>query len=408
MTEIRLLAPDDVAGFMTVAGRAYLSGPGTPTDEAVAQRRRTMDFSRAYAAYDGDRVVASYRSFPTELSLPGGRLIPASAVSSVAVAASHRRRGLLTELIGRDLDATVDRGEPLAVLIAMEWPIYGRYGFGAASEHVTYRVDTRRARFAAAGAGTVDYAERAVLGTVGPDVYARHHAASPGEVGRPPHRWDAVSGAVPWPWGEEPKLVTAVYRGPGGSVDGYLLYTVEDTWQGRVSTARVKVNELLAATREAYAELWRFACSIDLITEVEAGDRSVAEPLPWLLTDARAAQQADRADFLWVRLLDVERALAERRYLAAGRVVLQVRDAGGYAAGRYALDAGPDGATCARTDEPADLTLDVATLGSAYLGGFPLAELGRAGLVDEHRRGALATADAMFRWHRAPWSATWF
>jgi predicted acetyltransferase len=168
------------------------------------------------------------------------------------------------------------------------------------------------------------------------------------------------------------------------------------------------VDDLVAATPQAYTALWRTLLGMDNVVTVSAGMRPVDEPLGWFLLDGRAIRQRDRSDFTWLRVLDVPAALEARRYSVTGRVVLEVVDPMGFAAGRWALDGGPDGATCARTDASADLTVPVTTLGSIYLGGYRLRTLAGAGLASEHTPGALATADAMFAGHVAPWCNTEF
>ena len=141
---------------------------------------------------------------------------------------------------------------------------------------------------------------------------------------------------------------------------------------------------------------------------MRAEDRSPDEALPWLLADGRAVRQSARSDFMWLRPFDVPALLAARTYLAPGRVVLEVDDPLGYAAGRFTLEGGPDGATCARTDDAPGLTLDVDVLGSVALGGPSLRVLADAGRVAVHDADALATADAMFRGAVTPWCSTWF
>jgi len=48
-------------------------------------------------------------------------------------------------------------------------------------------------------------------------------------------------------------------------------------------------------------------------------------------------------DHLWLRILDVARALQARGYDAPGRLVIEVTDRLGYTPGRFALRAAPDG-----------------------------------------------------------------
>jgi predicted acetyltransferase len=115
-----------------------------------------------------------------------------------------------------------------------------------------------------------------------------------------------------------------------------------------------------------------------------------------------------RADFVWVRLLDVVAALVGRTYANEGRLVLEVVDPLGIAEGTYALEGGPEGAACAPSSEPADLTVPVDALGSLYLGGVAARTLELSGRLFERRSGAVTVADAMFRSPRAPWCTTWF
>jgi predicted acetyltransferase len=154
--------------------------------------------------------------------------------------------------------------------------------------------------------------------------------------------------------------------------------------------------------------LWHHLISLDLTVSVKAGNRPADELLPWLLTDSRHAQASERADFLWLRPLDVAAMLSARRYQTCGMLVLEVVDAAGLSNGRFAIDGGPDGATCGPTGASAELTLGVAALGSIYLGGHSVRTLAAAGLIDEHEPGAVARADAMFRSPIAPWCSTWF
>ena len=200
----------------------------------------------------------------------------------------------------------------------------------------------------------------------------------------------------------------AIYRAPDGEVDGYVRYTASSGWDHMRPKGTLSIIELVAATPDAYLRLWRYCCEVDLITRVEAGDRPVDEPLVWLLRDGRCLRQNGRFDFLWVRLLDVAAALSARLYATEGRLVIEVTDRLGIAAGRFALDGGPDGATCAPSDASADLTLPVDALGSIYLGGMSVLALADAGRIDEHRQGAVARADTMFRSAVTPWCSTWF
>lgn len=405
--EIRTATQDDALGFMTCAATAFLDDAGG--DEARARfwlEAMRPDLDRSWGAFAGDLVVGTLRSLPFRLTVPGGDTVAADGVTMVTVAPTHRRRGLLTAMIAEDLRAAADRGDAVSILIAAEWRIYGRYGYGPATESTAWEID-RATAGCPPPAGELETVTAARLRELAPAVYDRARLQHAGGLDRPEPRWDRDFGLVHVE-GKPPEWTgrAVVHRDPAGAVDGYLRWRA--TWRDDVPGADLVVDELVAATDAAYADLWRFALAVDLVVRVKAHSRRADEALPWLLGDGRAARQASRHDQLWLRVLDVPAALTARTYPTPGRVVLEVVDPGGYAGGRFALDAGPDGATCTPTTEAAGLTLPVTALGSAYLGGHRLALLAAAGLVDEHRAGALATADRLFGTDRLPFAPLHF
>jgi len=367
-----------------------------------------VDLARTWGAVDDGRVVGTLRSFPTHLTVPGPAPVAAAALTNVTVAPTHRRRGLLTEMITADLRASAERGEPLGILIASEYPIYGRFGYGAAADMASYSIDTRSTRFRRPPVGHVELVDRATLRHEAPALYDRFHDRQPGSIDRSPRWWDRALHQVEVPGADAPKGYAALYRSPQGEPEGYVRYQAKQRWDDMRPNGLLTVDELLATTSDAYRALWQFCCQVDLVSCVEAGNRSVDEALPWLLEDARTVRQSGRFDFLWVRILDVGAALTARRYGAEGRIVIEVVDPLGPAAGRYALDVGPDGASCTPSEHSAELTVPVASLGSLFLGGVAAATLHGAGRIDEHRPGALERAGAVFRSGPTPWCSTWF
>ena len=192
----------------------------------------------------------------------------------------------------------------------------------------------------------------------------------------------------------------AVYTGSAG-VEGYAVYRQKDKWDD-FPEGRVQVSELMAATPDAHEALWRYLTRIDLFPRVEYWNLPVDDELPWRVVEARRVRRYVW-DALWIRLIDIPRALEGRSYGAEGRVVFAVRDP--FMPdndGRYLLEAGPDGAKCSMTNDAADLELDVNALGALYLGGQSISTLVRAGWVRGDPR-LLATAGALFAWSPQPW-----
>jgi predicted acetyltransferase len=301
-----------------------------------------------------------------------------------------------------------ERGDAVSLLYAAEYPIYGRFGYGPATSTATWTLTTAGTRFTGPSGG-VELARPADAVPVLQAVFDADRLRRPGEIRRLEYRWQFDLGLRESSWGERWKGNVALHRDANGEVDGYARYTPKEVWEERQPRGTIAVNELIALDDEAYGALWRFLGELDLVATVKAGGRRRDERLPWLLTNARAVVESDVGDALWVRLLDVPRALEARTYERRGQVVLEVVD--GEAPGgrmRVELDASEGGASARTTGRSPDLTLDVAALGSAYLGGTRLSHAVIPHGVDEHRTGALATAQAIFRTADEPWSATFF
>jgi predicted acetyltransferase len=405
MVEVRTIDAVDIDAWVKCMGVGFLK----PVAEGFgAYELGRIDLARTWGAFDGERVVGTLRSFSTPLTVPGPAELEVTALTNVTVAATHRRQGLLTSMITGDLHDAVDRGDPLSILIAAEYGIYGRFGYGPAIDGARYSIDTDACRFTLRPPGTVEFVDEATLRTEAPPIYERYRVAQPGAIGRSAAWWDRSLHQVEVPGSEPNKGYQVLYRSPSGEPAGYVRYQAEQKWDGMRPRSVVTVDELVAVTDDAYNRLWQYCCEVDLVTTVQAGDRPVDEALVWSLADGRAIHQTGRYDFVWMRVLDVCGALSRRVYGTEGRVVIEVTDPMGFAAGRFVLDGGPAGATCTVTSESAQLSLPVEALGSLYMGGVSLRSLAVGGMVSEHVPGALSVVDAMFRSLATPWCSTWF
>ncbi len=397
--EVRDVVPEEYDAYVALATRAFHGTriPDTDVDRSWIARRYASQ--RVTAAFTDGRMVGTFRTWDGDLAVPGG-VLTADFVSTVTVAPTHRRRGVLTRMMDHDLKQAKEAGTPLAYLIASSAQIYGRYGYGVCAEHGTWTVDADPTLFRlppGADELTVELCDDAALEDVAPAVYDAAYRGMPGAKSRDDLWWRATLGLAGLTEEHPMGLRHAVIvRSPDGTPVAYARYKVNETVVQRVDASELQVHDLAASTAAGYARIWQFLASIDLVGTLKAGDRPVDEPLPWLLTDRRAARQSDRADFGWARLLDVPAALSGRRYSAPGRCVLEVLDPAGYAGGTFALEADESGAGQATpTVERPDVTLDVRTLGVVYLGQIPLVGPRVAGLVAEHTDGAAALLASM-------------
>ena len=408
--EIRNATREEYTAVADAMSTAFLERPDVAA--IGAQVQDLWEPARTWVALDGGRICGTFRSWPTELTLPGLATLPAAAVAGVTVLPTHRRQGILTRLTAAEHDALIERGEALALLYAAEFAIYGRYGYGPATRFATWTVDFMRSRTSPRDADTGSMELVTPTQATADELRALYddwRLSRPGEIKRRSWSWAARLGILPEAWGPPFKGFYALHRDAAGRLDGFIRYRNEDKWEDNLPRNTLEVTDLFGATNAVEADLWAFLASVDLVTSVKAPGRSPSDRLPWLLANPRAAVLSGTVDGMWVRIFDVPRALAARTYDHEGSLVLDVVDnraPGGVT--RVLLDGGPDGATCRATDRTPDITLPVAALGSVYLGAHDLRDVVIRTGADEHREGALVQAAAMFRTIREPWTSTFF
>jgi len=372
--------------------------------EARDEMLAVFELDRSLAVFDGEEIVGTGGILTFGTSVPGGATVPTAGVTIISVKPTHRRRGILRQIMRRQLDDVRDRGEPMASLWASESQIYGRFGYGLAAENAEIHIDRRHAEmeYLPAVAGRTRMVDREAALAAWPAIYDGALRERPGAHTRTPAWWAHRifrEGDNPPPGFTAPILVQFEEE---GVPTGYVKYRRKMEDQHGIPAGSLLVSELVASTDSAYAGLWQFVFGVDLVTNIEARLRPVDEPLWWMLHDPRRLVREVR-DALWVRILDVPATLSARRYAIEGRLVLEVRDGFcPWTAGRFELTGGPDGATCHATTAEPDLRLGIAELGAAYLGGSRFQAMGRAGRVDGDP-AALRRADAMFTWDPLPW-----
>jgi predicted acetyltransferase len=394
--EIRSPADEEeLRAAMLAAEIAF--GSGALEDEDWERERQALPASRAHAAFDGGKPVALAGAYQFDLTIPGGEL-PCAGVTWVGVIPTHRRQGILRNLMKQELADVHAWGEPIAALWASEAAIYGRFGYGHAA--ASFHVKSDKARFAlrSPARGSVRLVDADEALALFPPVHERVRATRAGMPSRTERWWKEHRLADPESWrrGLSRKFFAAVEV--EGQVEGYAYYRIKDDWVDGMARSEVKVIEAMAVGPEAEKALWSFLHGIDLTVRVEVYVFDPGSSLPLLVRDPRALN-ARLTDGLWLRLVDVDAALRARSYRPGTSIVLEVRDElCPWNAGRYRV-----GDEAGRTDDKPDLALDVAELASLYLGGHDAHALAHAGLVEERSEGAVEAASLLFRTDLPPY-----
>ncbi|WP_405934793.1 GNAT family N-acetyltransferase [Streptomyces longwoodensis] len=401
--DLRVLRRDEWDGWYDTLLRAF--GGVAEAPEERATWRALTEVDRSLGVWDGDACVGTAGAFSFRLTVPGGASVPAAGVTMVSVAATHRRRGVLTSMMRRQLEDVRSWGEPLAVLTASEPAIYGRFGYGAATFAVSAEIDTARVRLSPPPA-TEDvrlrYAAPGDALAACEAVYARTVPERPGMLARRPG-WERVGLLDPESERGGASPLQCVLAQRDGETVGFARYRVRPDWTPSGAEGQVLLKDLAGVDPAARAALWRFLFDLDLTSSLKTRGRPLDEDWQHLVSDVRRCGLQVR-DSLYVRPVDVGAALQARTYQAPVDVVLEVTDDFcPWNAGRWRLSGDTKGASCDRTTDAADLALSVRELGAAYLGGVSLASLAAAGRVRELRGGALAEASVGFGSTVAPW-----
>jgi predicted acetyltransferase len=392
--EVRACAPEDVKGALSPIWHYF---GGRPETEELERLGTILPAERVHAALDDGAIVGGGGAYLFQTTVPGGAQVPTAGVMAVGVLPSHRRRGVLTKLMRRQLADAHERGEPLATLYASEGGIYGRFGYGLAAlagdielpkEHAVLRDNEPLGR------ARLLETEEEVLELL-PGIYDRVQAETVGMFTRTPDWWRVRRLAHrSQQGGTQMRVVLEL----DGKPEAYALYRLKFGARHMVTETTLEISEALGTSPRALAAIWRYLLGIDWVARIDGWWLPLDHPLFLWLREPRRLRYSV-VEGLWVRLVDVGAALAARG-LRDGAVVLDVRDEfcpWNTARWRVAAE------SVDRTTAEADLRLDVSALGSVYLGGFSFDQLGRSGLVEELKPGAVVRADELFRTERQPW-----
>jgi len=394
---LRTATAEDLPEIVTVASRAF--GLEYP-DADVELFRSLFDPQRFLLACDpdGGNLLATMGDFPFDVTFPGGAAVPAPGLTWVSVATTHRRRGILRALMTEQHRRLAARRYPVALLMASEGGIYGRFGYGPATAHHHVEIDRRFAAFrpGVPDPGGVVQVDPSQARRHAPEVHRRWCASTPGALSRGPAWWDALFADPEHQRGGGSPLFHLVHP------DGWAAYRIDRAQD------RCRLQELFTATSQAHVALWRVLLGLDLVHTVTTRACPVDDPLPFLLVDPRQVRTTGLPDGMWVRVLDVPAALAARRYAVEVDVLLEVHDGFLGRGGRFRLQGGPDGASCAPTDRAPEAELDIAELGALLLGGHRAHTLARAGVLTVAEPDTLRRLDAAFAADRSPRHGTDF
>lgn len=417
------LTPADAGRIKTLEETVWFEiSPGVTPEQWV----ETLDFTHAagvetddpprLAAPAGTPLVGLYAAFDMQVTVPGPHATPTrrpmSGLSWVGVHPDHRRRGILRQLMRHHLHGVHEAGQAaVAGLWAAETGIYGRFGYGTASFDVLLELPrgadltvppelTEAATSVRTHMVPVDSDEATAA------LHALHLAAAegqPGAVTRPETVRRGWFRETPKARGtKEPRQVLFATR--DGDPVGYAVFRRESQWSDySVPGGTLRVAELAAVDQAALLALVTRLIDFDLTSKVILRSRGVEDPVLWWAGGPRSTT-ARITDALWLRVVDVPRALGERGYAAAADLVLEVTDdLCPWNARCWRLTTGADGVgRCLPSEDRPDVHLPVQALGASYAGGRSLVSQAAVGVLSETRPGAIVELSRAMRGDTEP------
>jgi predicted acetyltransferase len=397
--EIRAIEADELDDLLVADQRGF---GGVPKRPGASLTWAKGELDRTRIAFESGRMIGVSRTYSFELTMPGGAMLPAAAVSWVSVLPTHRRRGVLTQMIAAMHDDARERNEPAAILTASESSIYGRFGYGVAAWRLALTAERARVEFARADddTGSMRLVARDEAERVLPEIYERARTTRAGMVSRPDFWWNQPF----WDFmvARAKAHFFAVHTDANGLDDGYVVYEITGDGSGGLTTDRkLSIIDMQALTPATWISLWRYVFGVDLVGTVTAGNQPIDDPLRHVVVDSRWVRVEFVNDHLWLAPLDPVAVLGARMYTVPGRIVIEVRAPDG-STSTVAVESSAAGTDAVLTTDHADIVCDTAVLGMCALGGNRWSELAAAGRVDVRRPEALALADAMFLATPAP------
>jgi predicted acetyltransferase len=375
--DVRRLTEADVKTTVQLDGAAF--GYEPPPDYFETYNRPIWELDRFIGAFDpglaGEQVGAA-GIYSMTMTFPGGRSHPVAGISWVSVRPGQQRRGVLTAMMRHQLDDLHEAGrEPVAVLTASEAAIYGRFGYGLAVDRVRLEAVSGTPFRPGAVVQPVRQLPRDVAMPKVRELYRRATPTIAGLMTRSDAVWNSLYSDHDVNRDGATKLMFALHE------DGFAAYRVKSDWTDRGPASTLSVHEISAVTPLAWASLWRHLLDYPLVREVVYRRAWIDDPLRDLVLDVRALRMPV-TDHVWLRLVDLDRAIGLRTYRTACSVTIGLTDAFcPWNAGTWRLDLDTGGGSATKVHDESQVRMDSTDLAAALLGGQPVGRLANSGRV---------------------------
>ena len=400
--EIRSITPDELQAYGKVVSYVFASEDGMEDELKGTQ----PDFTTC-GFVDG-KLVSTLATLPFTVRL-NGVACPMGGVTAVGTLPEQRRRGLLRQVMTQALGTMRDRGQNLAILWASMGAIYQRFGYGLASAQVNYSFDPRYVAFERdiETSGHVELVPKDDSFATIKQNYIEWATPRNLCIHRSTFLWTVNTLRPPK---KDTPVFTAIYRDANGQSRGHVVYSTDEQSTSEPGPSQqMTVSDFVALDTEAARALWNYIRRHDLVGRVNFRGAAEDDVIPDLLLEPRMLNKKV-SDGIWMRVVDVEKALGQRPYGGRGELTFAITGDTEcpWNNGTYLLETDGPTAHVTRTTREPELTMPPATLASLISGYRPATHFLRAGRLAEHRDGAALRANALFRTEYAPYCPNGF
>ena len=347
------------------------------TDYYIKRLKMLADPKRALALADKDKIIGTANSFSEYISLPTNKSSKVAAVSYVSVQPTHRRQGILSEMMKLQLNQIYSQyKEPLAILWPSETAIYGRFGYAPTREK-HYKISKHNAKFIS---GLNDYPlETKILNkkeAINSYLEINNNLMNkrPG-VMKLTKKWaerrieDLSSKYL----STGPSYFVGVYD--ANKLVGFVTYTIEGNNEYGNMPSSLNIWDIMYINNKAAINIWNYCLNIDLVDEINAKGVPEDDVLESLLISPGSLNARITTSF-WIRIVDVIKALEARSYNEKGKLIFKLSDSIiNQNNNTFLLDTKNQNSTCKISTESPDIEITINGMSEIYLGTFNLNNL---------------------------------
>lgn len=403
--DIRHITPNEEEEYLKIVYTVF----GTqPFQDYLERRKHTMEIERCLAAFVDEKIVGANGVLTFTLSVPGG-VVKAGGIIDVVVYPTHRRQGIMSKIMKKQLNEIFQKDEPIAFLYSADSGTYGRFGFGLATFQESWEIQRHDTKFRKTlidydSVENIEMVSSEEISNLMPKIFELAWNQRPGMIKRERSRWNRLK--LEMERKDMPGISSYALFKKNGKYEGYINYRLN--LNSTATDGNLIINEIISTTDEAHLNLLNFCMNIDGVNKITSKSRPIDDPITWVLEDPRKLSRKIE-DQLHLRILDVPNALVSRKYNVDGEITILVEDnILDSNNAKFILKKLGNIVKCEKTNLPHDIKIDIRELGSLYLGGTSWLNLWKSKLIETNSLEKLYLADQMFNTIASPWCADYF